>query len=144
VGDPTHIVQLRTGDRVSVGEGQRRVALQRRVAARRVVVGLEVGKFAFEITGIPEQHMVEKFSPHRADQALHEWVRQRHIRHSLDFIDLQDPKVRLPTVRLKQRIVIGAEMSRGAPAMNSGVEHPADVGAIDRTTMHADADRGDA
>ena len=74
LGDPTHIVQLGTGHRVSAGEGQWRVAPQRRVAACRVVVGLEVGKLPFKITGIPEQHMVEKFSPHRADQALHEWV----------------------------------------------------------------------
>ena len=28
VGDPTHIVQIGTGHRVSTGEGQRRVALQ--------------------------------------------------------------------------------------------------------------------
>ena len=33
VGDLTDIVQLGTGHHVSVGEGQRRVALQRRVAA---------------------------------------------------------------------------------------------------------------
>jgi len=44
------------------------------VAARRVVVGLEVGQFPFKITGIPEQYMVEEFSPHRPDQALHEGV----------------------------------------------------------------------
>jgi integrase-like protein len=74
VGDPTHVVQLGAGDRVAAGERQRRVAFQRRVAACRVVVGLEVGKFPLEIAGIPEQHMVEKFSPHRADQPLHEWV----------------------------------------------------------------------
>ena len=61
VGDPTDIVQLGTGHRVAVGEGQRRVALQRRVAAHLVVGGLEVGKFPFKITGIPEQHMVETF-----------------------------------------------------------------------------------
>ena len=74
MGDPPHIIELGPGHRVSGGEGQRRVALQRRVAAYRVVVGLEVGKFPFKITGIPEQHMVEKFSPRRPDQALHEWV----------------------------------------------------------------------
>ena len=61
VGDPTDIVQLGTGHHVAAGEGQRRVALQRRVAAYLVVVGLEVGKFPFKITGIPEQYMVEKF-----------------------------------------------------------------------------------
>ena len=73
MGDPTHMVQIGRNHRVSTGEGQRRVALQRRVAACRVVVGLEVGKFPLKITGIPE-HMVEKFSSHRADQPLHEWV----------------------------------------------------------------------
>src|SRR6266852_5806532 len=35
VGDPTHIVQLGTGHRVSADEGQWRVAPQRRVAACR-------------------------------------------------------------------------------------------------------------
>ena len=74
VGDPTHIVQIGRGYGVSTGEGQRRVALQCRVAACRIVVGLEVGELPFKITGIPEQHMVEKFSPHRPDQTLHEWV----------------------------------------------------------------------
>ena len=62
------------------------------------------------------------------------------MRHGLDFVDLQNPKVRRPTVRLEQRIMIGAEMSRCALTMNGGVEHAADVGAIDRTTVHADSD----
>ena len=48
--------------------------LLRDVAACCVVAGLQVGKFPFKITGIPEPHMVEEFSPHRADQALHERV----------------------------------------------------------------------
>jgi hypothetical protein len=68
VGDPTHIVQPGKGYRVSPGEGQRREAVQRRVAACCVVVDLEVGKLPFKITGIPEQHLVEQLSPHRPDQ----------------------------------------------------------------------------
>src|ERR1700682_4142974 len=40
---------------------------------------------------------------------------------------------------LEQRIMIGAEMSRCAPTMNGGVEHATKVGAIDRTTLHADS-----
>ena len=52
------------------------MALQRRVAAYLVVGGLEVGKCPFKITGIPEQHLVEKFSPRRA-ALLHESSRAR-------------------------------------------------------------------
>src|ERR1700730_6103245 len=43
-------------------------------------------------------------------------------------------------MRLEQRIMIGAEMSRCAPTMNGDVEHAAEVGAIDRTRVHADSD----
>src|SRR6202022_4127538 len=62
------------------------------------------------------------------------------MRHRLDFVDLQNPKVRRPTVRLEQGIMIGTEVSRTAPTMNGGVEHAAEVGAIDRTAVHADSD----
>jgi hypothetical protein len=37
-------------------------------------VGLEVGQLPFKIAGIPEEHMVDKFPPHRPDQALYEGV----------------------------------------------------------------------
>src|ERR1700674_241656 len=62
------------------------------------------------------------------------------MRHSLDFVDLQYPKVRRPPVRLEQRIMVGAEMSRCAPTMNGRVEHATEVGANDRTTLYADSD----
>src|SRR6266849_935679 len=62
------------------------------------------------------------------------------MRYGLDFVDLQNPKVRRPPVRLEQRIMIGAELSRCAPTMNGGVEHATEVGAIDRTTLDADSD----
>ena len=68
------MVQIGRDHRAPTGEGQRRVALQGRVTARRIVVNLELGKLPFQITGIPEQHMVEKFSPHRPDQTLNERV----------------------------------------------------------------------
>src|SRR6185436_11929164 len=62
------------------------------------------------------------------------------MRYGLDFVDLQNPKVCPPTVRLEQRIVIGTEMSRCAPTMYGGVEHATQVGASDRTAVHADSD----
>ena len=54
-GRPNGHCSARHGHHVSVGEGQRRVALQRRVAAYLVVGGLKVGKCPFKITGMPEQ-----------------------------------------------------------------------------------------
>ena len=74
MADPAHTVQVGRDRRVSTGEGQRRMALQGRMAACRIVVNLELGKLAFQITGIPEQHMIEKFSLHRPDQTLDEGV----------------------------------------------------------------------
>ena len=74
VGDPPDLSQIRRGYRVFPGERQRRVALQRRVRTCRVVVRLELGKLPFQITGSPEQHLVEEFLPYRPDHALHEGV----------------------------------------------------------------------
>ena len=87
------MVQISSGHSVSIGEGQRRVAFERCVTACRVVVRLELGKLPFQITAIPEQHLVEEFSARRPNQALHEWVGERHVRHRLDFVDLENPKV---------------------------------------------------
>jgi hypothetical protein len=74
VGDPMHMVQIGRGHRVSAGDGQWRVTVQRRVRTYRVVVRLELAKLPFQVAGIPEQHMIEKFAPHRPDQALDERV----------------------------------------------------------------------
>jgi hypothetical protein len=74
VGDPTHIVELGAGHRVSAADGQRRVAPQRRVVAYRLVVGLELPKLPFQITSIPKQHVVEEFASDRPNQASHERV----------------------------------------------------------------------
>ena len=51
------------------------------------------------------------------------------MRHGLDFVHLQNPKVRHSTVRLEEPIMIGAEVSRRGPTMTSGIEHAAQVDA---------------
>jgi hypothetical protein len=68
-----------------------------------IVVSLPLGELPFQITGIPEQHTVEELSARRPDQALHERVGQRHVRHGLDFVDVQNPQVGRSLVRLEQR-----------------------------------------
>jgi hypothetical protein len=82
--------------------------------------------------------MVEEFAPHRPDHALDERVRQRHVRHGLNLVDLENPKVRPPTVSLEQWIMIGAQVSRRALTMDGGVEHATNVDACDGSAVHAD------
>src|ERR1700730_19079236 len=101
------------------------------MGVRRVVVNLELSKLPLQVTGIPEQDVVEKFSPDRPDQALYEWVEQRHVRHGLDFVDRQNPEICRPTVRLEYGIVIGTEMSRCALPVSRGVKHATQAGARD-------------
>ena len=62
------------------------------------------------------------------------------MRHRLDFVDLKNPQVRLPSVRLEQRIMVGAEIARDALPLNRGVEHAAQVDARDGSRVHGDAD----
>jgi hypothetical protein len=69
------MAQISMGHRASsAGKGHRRVAVQRSVAAGRVVIGLEIRQLPFQVPSISEQHVVEKFSPHRPHQALYEGV----------------------------------------------------------------------
>ena len=71
---PPYVVEVRTGYRLSAHDGERRVALQGRVAPCRVVVGLEVGELPLQIPRITEEHLVQKFSSYRTDQALYKGV----------------------------------------------------------------------
>jgi len=63
------------------------------------------------------------------------------MRHGLDFVDLENPKVRRPTVRLEERIMIGADMPGCALTVDGSVEHAANVDACDGgSSVHANAD----
>jgi hypothetical protein len=95
----------------------------------------------FQIARIPERHLVEEFSPHRPDQAFNEGMRERHVRHSLDLVDSENPQVRLPPVRLEQRIMIRAEMSWCIAPLDSDVEQAAHVGAAQRAALHTEPDQ---
>jgi hypothetical protein len=154
VGDPAHSVQISNCYRVSVGEGQRRAAVQGGVAPCRVVVGLELGKLPLKITTIPEQHMVQAISFRRQSSrraacgipgascrsGARRMGAKRHVRDRFDFVDLQNPQVRPPPVGLEERIVIRTEMSWYALSMNCRVEQAADVGTREGAAAHADAD----
>ena len=78
VRGPTHIAEVDPGDSASDGDAQRRVAGLRRVDACCIVVGVEVGELSFEVSCVPEQHMVEKL-------AISEFPKGRKYLISLSF-----------------------------------------------------------
>jgi hypothetical protein len=79
---------------------------------RFVVIGHELGKLSFKITSVPERYLVQELAADRSDESFDEGVRERHVRHGLDLFDIEDPQVRLPAMKLEQRIVIGAQTKR--------------------------------
>src|SRR5262245_5104131 len=62
------------------------------------------------------------------------------MRHCLEFIDLENPQVCCPSMRLKQRIMIRTEISGSALPSNGSVEHAADVDGGRGAAMDGDAD----
>jgi hypothetical protein len=59
--------------------------------AMLVVVPLELDKFLLEISRSPEQQAIETFAPYGANQPFDDRVGARHVRHGLDFLDVEDP-----------------------------------------------------
>lgn len=53
--------------------------------APSIVMALEVIQLAAEVMRIPEGHEIEELSPDRADESLHERMREGDIRHGLDL-----------------------------------------------------------
>ena len=64
------------------------------------------------------------------------------MRHRLDLINLQKPKIRLPAMGFEQRVMIRTEMSRCPLPVSGGVEHAAEAGRVDRPAVYTEADQG--
>ena len=50
--------------------------------------------------------------------------------HGLDFVNLENAQIGLPSVRFEQRIMVDAEMRWDAATVNSRVEHAAQINAV--------------
>jgi len=109
----------------------RRLATKGAVNSAFVVIIAKRAQFPLQVQRIPEQRLVEKLSTYRSDQALNEGVAQRHIRHRLDRLDVQYPQAGLPSVISRQRIMIGAEITRKRVSRDHAIEHTAQ-----RQTVH--------
>jgi hypothetical protein len=78
--------------------------------AMLVVVLLELNELALEICSGPEQHAIQTFAPDGPNQPLDDRMGTRHVRHRLDFSDVEDPQVRLPLMKPVQRIMVRTEV----------------------------------
>src|SRR6266851_7759973 len=66
-------------------------------------------------------------------------MRERRIRHRLDFLHVEDAQVRLPLMALVQPIMVRAEVCRWGVAPHRSVEHATQPHAIDGAAVHAKA-----
>ena len=75
----------------------------------QVVVAGEDRELPSQVEGVPEERMVKELAPYRSDRSLNEGMRCRYARHGLDFFYFKDAQVRLPSVGLKERVVVRAD-----------------------------------
>ena len=71
------------------------------------------------------------------DKSLYEGVRKRHVRNSLDFGYLENPKIGLPLVESIQPIVIRAAIFGQTVPANRAMEHPAQGHSIHDAAVDA-------
>ena len=76
-----------------------------------VVVDLIAVELPFKIALVPKQSLIEVLAPYGPDQALDESMRTGCVGNGLGLTDLKDPKVRLPGLKTKQRIVIRGKIT---------------------------------
>src|SRR5258708_36897658 len=91
----------------------------------RVVIVLVFLQLARQVHGVPEKYPIKVLTPDRSDQPFDERMRDRSVRNRLDLLDLQHAQVGEPTVKAKERIVIGTEVFRFGLPGGGAIEDPA-------------------
>jgi hypothetical protein len=79
---------------------------------RAMLVGvlLELDELPLEISGRPEQHAIQTFAPYGPNQPFDDRMGARHVRHRLDFPDIEVPQIRPPLMKPVQRIMVRTEV----------------------------------
>ena len=88
------------------------VPTERLVNATAVVIGTESLQLSLQIERIPEEHAIEIFAAKGADQTFHKRMRNRHVGNRFDLIDFEYAQVGEPPMKAKERVMIGADVSR--------------------------------
>jgi hypothetical protein len=105
-----------------------------------VVVLLERDELPLEISRGPEQHPIQTFAPYGPNQPFDDRMGARHVRHRLDFSDVEDPQVRLPLMKPIQPIMVRTEVGWQGLAGRRVIEHPAQRHSVQGTTVHPETD----
>lgn len=66
------------------------------MAALMIVEILEVMQFSAQVISAPERHMIEILSPDCADESFYKGMRERDMRHGLNFAYLEHSRIGLP------------------------------------------------
>src|SRR5713101_5718954 len=103
----------------------RRTPLQPRMSAMTIVVTLELKELQLQIGGRPEEGAIQAFPSNRANEPFDEGMRERRVRHRLDFLHVKDAQVRLPLMELVQPIMVRAEVCGRGLVAHGSVEHSA-------------------
>ena len=93
------------------------------MGAMLVVVALEIQELHLQISACPEERAVQTFPSNRTNHAFDEGMGKRRVGHRLDFFDVEDAQIRLPSVEFEQPIMIGTEVRRWRLASYRAVEH---------------------
>ena len=109
------------------------------MSAMTIVVTLELKELQLQIGGRPEERAIQAFPSNRANEPFDEGMRERRVRHRLDFLHVTDAQVRLPLMELVQPIMVRAEVCRLGVAARGSVEHSTQPHAIHDAAVYAEA-----
>ena len=101
---------------------------------------LELDELLLEISTAPEQQAIQIFAAYAPNQPFDDRMGTRHVRHRLDFPDVENPQVRLPLMKPVPRIMVGTEVGRRGLAARRAIEHPAQRHPVHTATVHAETD----
>ena len=114
---------------------------RRAMNAVSVVIVLELRQLPGQVHRIAEKCPIEVLTPDRSHEPLDERMRYWRVGNRLDLLEGEDAQLGQPTVKTKQRVVIGAEMFRPWLSGDGMIEHTTDRDAIDRCAFDAETDQ---
>ena len=105
-----------------------------------IVIISECLQLPGQVDYIPEEHAIEIFTANGADQFFDERMRNRDVQNRLDLFDLEYAQVGEPTMKTKQRIVVGADVFRQRLTGDGVIEHSTNRAPIYKCTFDAETD----